>query len=192
MLNLEASSSPFELVQQEIMNEMTEGGPLGSHQESFPPLTAVWWFGIHCGLLALTKKKHNPIPCLYSQWFLSGWRKKVLTNKYIWLISSSLKNQYSVSSHQQLGANFRSQICRELPENRLENLTYYSNLYLYYCVTMPWKGRKKDLKKKKIAAEELTKFPPPCPVHDSLTFCSWFVEVTCSTGHFIYHCRWLK
>ena len=41
MLNLEAFSSPFELVQQEIMNEMTDGGPLGSHQESFQPLTAV-------------------------------------------------------------------------------------------------------------------------------------------------------
>ena len=41
MLNLEAFSSPFEPVQQEIMNEMTDGGPLGSNQESFQPLTAV-------------------------------------------------------------------------------------------------------------------------------------------------------
>lgn len=35
----------------------------------------------------------------------------------------------------------------------------------------------------------LTKFSPPCPVHDPLASCSRFVEVTCSTSCFIHH-RW--
>ena len=84
MLNLEAFSSPFEPVQQEIMNEMTDGGPLGSNQESFQPLTAVWLFGIHYGLLALRKKKtaqSNSMALMYNYMKEKENRKRELSAK---------------------------------------------------------------------------------------------------------------